>query len=1136
MTRRRLTSLIAFGILVVILLGGSIYLRNFLLRQVSKRIQSYVSYSSIHLHIFPPAIVLEDIRTVSPSPFFSAKQVAVELPFDSVFKSDKPLVVFIDQPVVRISTGSKGAGNKGKSKASLSLPFALAKVMIRGGEFYYQGDRTSYEAKGIRVLLVQKGDAYSLQVEVKENSLLLEPNRKALQGKMSLLSVSNRTQVLVKKFAFSGPDVIVKAKGNLTNLSNPQGKLQVSYRAEMDALSGILGIPFDWEGRTEGEGELTRVQREIDYKTSFSSDTLVLNKVSLEKVRGQVEFVPNQGVKLDMNILRRSTPSEYVRISYGSGKATGILQGFHLDPILSYVSLPWPVLSAVWGNFTLDNSQLVADFEFKDESFVALPDKYPFRGPVHFTWDRQREVTFSSPRLETVFGQFGLDGKVITDRSVEVSINGEVDDVKSAREFTSLVLRTQLDIPEIRGRGEAEVLIKGDIHSPEVKIDFNLSPAGFDRFDASAAEGIVVLANQTVQGRFQLNDPTLKGEINLFSEKDNLKAQIHLTDSSVEKILTGLDLKLPLTGDASGDFDVKSEGEHLQVSGMFSSPLMRFSGWELKDAAGKLSWDGDIFSLSGLAFSLYGGRIEGSASVGFKSRGVEFDLTGEKIDLSLLTPGLAGLLSLNLKGSGVMGGEVASGPFSIKGLHYAFLQNMEAQGDVRLSLSEETLGINAGGNFLPGENDFSVGARIPLVGDELSVDVKGSFGNLDLLLPWKGAKGKLNYLAEVHGPSSSPQVTGGVDFQGSVLPFPEFAQAITDYSGLVIIQNNKASIRSFKGKLGGGDVEGSGEINLGHGGLESLYFGIEGKDMVLSPFERTRALADASLTLIKNPSRFTLDGNILIHRLLWRREIYERLSFSSSPYIQPQRGPSFLDDLNLNIHLKADDNAWMENSLGRIRGRLDLTLTGNVRSPIVLGDIEALGGIFYFQDRTFQVLRGRVSFFNPSSLEPYLDIKGETYVKDYRVTFTVTGLVTQLKPEFTSSPPLPPEDVLALLALGEAFKRSYSAETSTQLSTTSLLSFTLIEEAQKRAQSLFSLDRFRIDPFLMGTSTSEMTALLTVGKKISKDFYIYYSASLTKQTEEIIRLEWDLSNELSIVGTRNELGRLSFDVKIRRRF
>ncbi|GAG38941.1 unnamed protein product, partial [marine sediment metagenome] len=210
-------------------------------------------------------------------------------------------------------------------------------------------------------------------------------------------------------------------------------------------------------------------------------------------------------------------------------------------------------------------------------------------------------------------------------------------------------------------------------------------------------------------------------------------------------------------------------------------------------------------------------------------------------------------------------------------------------------------------------------------------------------------------------------------------------------------------------------------------------------------------------------------------------------------------------------------------------------ITGNVKSPIVLGDIEAFGGDLYFQDREFKILRARVSFIDPLSIEPYLSFKGETYVKDYRVTFSLDGLLDHLNPEFSSSPPLPPEDVLALLALGEAFKRTYSYDRSTQLSTASLLSFQLSEEAKKRAEGLFNIDRFRIDPFIMGSS-SEMTARLTVGKKISRNFFILYSTNLTAQREEITRIEWELTDDLSIVGTRDEKGRISIDVKIHKRF
>jgi translocation and assembly module TamB len=203
--------------------------------------------------------------------------------------------------------------------------------------------------------------------------------------------------------------------------------------------------------------------------------------------------------------------------------------------------------------------------------------------------------------------------------------------------------------------------------------------------------------------------------------------------------------------------------------------------------------------------------------------------------------------------------------------------------------------------------------------------------------------------------------------------------------------------------------------------------------------------------------------------------------------------------------------------------------------PVVLGDIEAIEGHVNFQDRKFDILRGRVSFSNPLTIEPYLSFTGETYVKDYRVTFSLDGLLDKLNPEFSSSPPLPPEDVLALLALGESFQRTYHYGRSSSQGTASLVSFQLSEEAKKSADKLFHLDRFRIDPFVLGSS-AEMTARLTLGKKISRNFFILYSTNLTTQREEITRIEWQLTKDMSVVSTRNEKGRISIDVKIHKRF
>ena len=82
---------------------------------------------------------------------------------------------------------------------------------------------------------------------------------------------------------------------------------------------------------------------------------------------------------------------------------------------------------------------------------------------------------------------------------------------------------------------------------------------------------------------------------------------------------------------------------------------------------------------------------------------------------------------------------------------------------------------------------------------------------------------------------------------------------------------------------------------------------------------------------------------------------------------------------------------------------------------------------------------------------------------------------------------------------------------------------------------MLSLDSLRLDPFIMG-STSEMTARLTVGKRLSRNFSIVYSTNLATQREEIVRLEWELSGDLSLVAIRDEVGRISIDFKIRKRF
>ncbi len=326
----------------------------------------------------------------------------------------------------------------------------------------------------------------------------------------------------------------------------------------------------------------------------------------------------------------------------------------------------------------------------------------------------------------------------------------------------------------------------------------------------------------------------MKGRIGLFSGMEGVRADVHMERGFVERIFPALSIEFPLEGEASGNFEIRQRGEDIRVKGDFAGSRMNFIGQELKEVSGKLEWGEDSVSLSELQFGIHEGVLKGDIAFGFSSQEFDIDMLGEGIDLSSLYSGMTGNLSFLLNGKGVFGQDFALGPFEIEDLYHSPFQKTQARGLAQLNRSDGTLGLDLMGNFLPGQNYFHVSFSIPLIEDMILVGIRGSFNNLDLLFPWigKGAEGRVNYLGEVKGPKLSPQVKGAVDFKGSVFPVPGFAHAFRDYSGLMFVDNNLLTFRSLQAKMGGGDVQGDGELKVGPGGYRGNRCAIAGREFV----------------------------------------------------------------------------------------------------------------------------------------------------------------------------------------------------------------------------------------------------------------------------------------------------------------
>jgi len=1135
---RRFRSLIILIFVFALLFGAGVGLRLVVLNRIKGTLQGFLNYAGIRVSAFPPSLVVDDVRTISASPFLSAREIEIQLSFLSLFSKERSVRVLVKEPVLRI-TEMSGGTETGQAFDLASLPFAIERGIIQGGEIYYFARGFHYEAKGLKAVFRQKKGAFDLRADCSDNLLFLDSLSAPLSGKIGARLEGRGSAINVRSAWVEAPGLVLKARGALSGLKNPEFELRTSLFVPLPLIADLFNLPFAWEGRAEGEGILSRRSGRLSFRSDLTSRGLKLNSVAMGETTGRVEIGEGEDGLVGLSFQKGPSPREFLDISFGRGVMRGAARGLHLDPIVRSISLPWPVQSPVWGDFSVEKGRLEVRAEFRDERMIPAPGLFPFRGFFDVTWDGKRDVRITAQKLETLFGVFEVDGQIKVKDRIQVVVRGVVSDVVRAREFTESALRQKFRVPAVRGKGQAEITIQGNYRTPRVRADFSLAPGGFDRFEAEEASGFVEFARNEVTGMITIRDPGLSGDIRILGKNGDLEVRIHAGEANLENVLPAFGLKFPLTGRSRGDFDVSSRGSDVRVKGEFSAASAVLAGQPLRDILGNAEWQSgqNLLSISRLEAGLYGGRIRGSGSMAFTSREYTLDLDASGLDLSSFSKGVGGILSFNLKGGGALDRDAAKGTFAAKDIRYATIDKADAAGDLEISFIQNLFQAKFSGAINPGGNTFSLSFAYPQPDQSYLLNLQGHLFNPNIVLPWTGVQGEANFIAEIRESKGIPQINGAVDFKGPLFPIPQFPQALTDYSGIVFIQNNKASIRSLQAKIGGGDVVGSGEIRFGKSGIEFLDIQAEATKIVLIPLDRTRVAADGSLRLFKDAARFTLSGDFAVHELLWRRELSEKLTFSPRSYRESKTKTtkSFFDDLVLDIRVRAADGAVLDNSFGKVQGRFDLSVTGNVHAPVILGDIEGLRGDVNFQDRKFRVLKARLSFFNPTAVEPYLDFQGETFLKDYRVTFSLSGLVDRLRPEFASSPPLPPEDVLALLALGESFKRTYSYDVSSQLGIGSLLSFQLAEEAKRRAERIFSLDRFRIDPFVLGAST-EMTARLTVGKKISRNIIFLYSTNLTSQREEIYRLEWEFSEGFSLVGMRDERGRISFDAKVRKRF
>jgi translocation and assembly module TamB len=470
------------------------------------------------------------------------------------------------------------------------------------------------------------------------------------------------------------------------------------------------------------------------------------------------------------------------------------------------------------------------------------------------------------------------------------------------------------------------------------------------------------------------------------------------------------------------------------------------------------------------------------------------------------------------------------------------------EGPIRFALSSRVLKVET--LHLIGDNTDLAGSGSMQLAGGRALDFQGR-GKLDLKLiqtydPDIAGSGILSGDATVSGTVDAPLVNGKLQLENGAISDANLPNALTELNGTLAFSQNQVTVEGLSARTGGGTVNFTGHADLIG---RQINFDVEVKaDVVRLRYPPgVSSTANAGLHWRGSSSGSLLSGDITVIKL------GVTPGFDFGTYLQrsvqsaglPQTDP-VLNNIRLDLHVVTLPELQMQTSVLRLQGEADLRVRGNAAKPVLLGRADVFEGEAYFNGTKYRIERGGVTFGatvgNASSAIPFLDLEATTRVRDYEITLSMNGPADKPKLNYRSEPPLSTSDIIGLLAFGRTTEQSASLQQTnqsafSQQASSALLNAALNATLNNRAQRLFGGSRIKIDPQGLATETSPTQSgpALTIEQQVKDNFTVTYTTNVAQTSQQIIRAEYNLTRNVSIVAIRDQNGVVSFDVKIRRR-
>jgi translocation and assembly module TamB len=271
--------------------------------------------------------------------------------------------------------------------------------------------------------------------------------------------------------------------------------------------------------------------------------------------------------------------------------------------------------------------------------------------------------------------------------------------------------------------------------------------------------------------------------------------------------------------------------------------------------------------------------------------------------------------------------------------------------------------------------------------------------------------------------------------------------------------------------------------------------------------------ADQALFILPDESTPVLGSDVVVHSSTSRSD-------TASSALPDTAGVRILPDVAITLDLGNDFRVQGRGVNTRLAGTLALhTTLGATASPRLTGEVRAIAGTYRAYGQYLNIEEGVLRFTGPFD-NPALDILAIRPNLSVRVGVQITGTALAPRVRLYANPELPDGEKLAWLVLGRSAAAGGAESAVLQQAALALLGGRNGGMSGGIAQSI-GLDELSFRGSATASDGTTSAAAVTLGKRLSRDFYVAYERSLAG-TLGTFYIFYDLSKRFTLRAQTGE--------------